>query len=243
MASLLQALNAGDAQVRSSAASALATVRPSTLEIVIPALIRVSGDMDAGVRTAALTALGVMQGAAAPAVPALITALDDPDTGVRQAAIQSLQAVGPAAVPALVARPRPTAYRPISPPAVCRLSRSLTPTATSIAPAPTSTPPRPLLWEAGTVLTETESAPATPSPLAPTPTPAAAQVPGDVSVTISVQSGMNVRGGPGTDTPVVTGLPFNTTLPATARTADSTWVQADPAHGAGLGGPWPVWSR
>ncbi len=71
--------------------------------------------------------------------------------------------------------------------------------------------------EGGLSLADLLPAPTPPAAAAPTPAPTPALA------TATVNTGANLRSGPGTDYPILAGLPAGQAIAVTGRTADSTW--------------------
>ena len=90
---LVQALEDQDADLRISAAAALARTGPA--DEALPQLIAALADHHAEVRGSAAEALGMMGPAAAEAVPQLTRGLKDPDSDVRKSAAEALGKIGP----------------------------------------------------------------------------------------------------------------------------------------------------
>jgi hypothetical protein len=90
--------------------------------------------------------------------------------------------------------------------------------ATPIPPPPTNTP----------LPTPTEVVEVAPSePSSPLPTPEPAEAANEGPVTITLIQNMNVRGGPGTNYPVVGPGPAGETAKVLGRNADSSWLQVE----------------
>ena len=76
---------------------------PLDARAVVPLLIRGVGDADPGVRTVAVTYLGIIHEGGADAVDALVLALKDPEVDVRRSAATALGSFGEEAGPAISA--------------------------------------------------------------------------------------------------------------------------------------------
>ena len=103
---LRNALASDDPIVRREALRSIGKLKeraPLDARAVVPLLIKAAGDADAGVRTVAVTYLGIIHEGKSAAVDALITALTDPEVDVRRSAAAALGSFGEDAAPALPA--------------------------------------------------------------------------------------------------------------------------------------------
>jgi HEAT repeat protein len=100
------ALASDDPVVRREALRSIGKLKeraPLDARAVVPLLIKHASDSDAGVRTVAVTYLGIIHEGGADAVDALTTALADSEVDVRRSAASALGSFGPDAAPALPA--------------------------------------------------------------------------------------------------------------------------------------------
>lgn len=82
-------------------------------------------------------------------------------------------------------------------------------------------------------VTEPEVGQPSPTPLpSPTPEPAGTPEPTEEPVTVTVLNNMNVRGGPGTNYPVIGAAPPGASSKVVGRNADSSWLQVEYPPGA-----------
>lgn len=107
-----------------------------------------------------------------------------------------------------------------------------TPTATSAAFIPVD------VIEAAAQATEValEQNPPTPTPeptQTPTATPAPTQEPAAEAVSVTILQDMNVRGGPGTNYPIVGPGPAGSTAPVIGRNDSASWLQVEYPPGSG----------
>jgi HEAT repeat protein len=104
---LREALGSDDPVVRRESLRSIGKLKeraPLDARAVLPLLIKGAGDPDPGVRSVAVTYLGIIHEGGAAAVDALVAALQDPDTDVRRSAATALGSFGAdaaSAVPAL----------------------------------------------------------------------------------------------------------------------------------------------
>jgi len=103
---LRDALASDDPVVRRESLRSIGKLKeraPLDARAVVPLLIRGVSDSDPGVRTVAVTYLGIIHEGGADAVDALVTALKDPEVDVRRSAAAALGSFGEEAAPALTA--------------------------------------------------------------------------------------------------------------------------------------------
>lgn len=105
-APLRNAVVSDDPVVRREALRSIGKLKdraPLDARAVVPLLIKAASDTDPGVRTVAVTYLGIIHEGAPEAVNALVTALKDPEVDVRRSAATALGSFGEDAEPAIPA--------------------------------------------------------------------------------------------------------------------------------------------
>ena len=103
---LRDALTSDDPVVRREALRSIGKLKeraPLDARVVVPLLIRGVSDSDPGVRTVAVTYLGIIHEGGTDAVNALVTALKDPEVDVRRSAASALGSFAEDAAPAIPA--------------------------------------------------------------------------------------------------------------------------------------------
>src|SRR4051794_25280702 len=100
---LVAALSDDDPDIRSSAATSLATGRDPVPASAVGPLTKMLGERNADARTSAAAALGRVGKEAASAAEPLARLLSDPDLNVRRTAAQALGQIGSASEPAVSA--------------------------------------------------------------------------------------------------------------------------------------------
>ncbi len=175
----------------------------------------------------------------APAVQATLAArqaevdaASAPDLTLFTPTAQAVVAM-PADTPVPAATTPPTAVPTLAPTEVPTEAPAVEPTLAPVAEAteaPVAPPTEAPAVEPTTApVAEATAAPvAEPTAVAVAPvdtTPAIPGAGGQVTVTISAESGMNVRSGPSTETTALTALPTGAVVPAVGRSADSQWIQ------------------
>ena len=105
-APLRDALVSEDPVVRREALRSIGKLKdraPLDARVVVPLLIKLASDSDPGVRTVAVTYLGIIHEGGSQAVDALVTALNDQEIDVRRSAATALGSFGEDAAPAIPA--------------------------------------------------------------------------------------------------------------------------------------------
>ena len=139
-------------------------------------------------------------------------------------------AVQPTEVPAPTATPTkaPTAAPTEAPTAVPTEAPTEIPTAEVVIPPTVAPTIAPVIEPTAAPVAEATVAPTAAPVVEAPPVESAPVVPGQggaITVTITTESGMNVRSGPSTQTTALTALPNGAVVPAVGRSADSQWVQ------------------
>ncbi len=182
-----------------------------------------SADLSPAVQATLAARQAVVDAAAEPSMP-IFTPTPLPGAVAVAEVVPPTATTAPTAVPTKVPTVAPTVAPTVEPTAEPAVEPTAVPTvAPTAAPAVVAT-------EAPAV--EPTAAPVAEATLAPEVQPTAVPVapvdPGastSVTVTITTESGMNVRSGPSTATTALTALPTGAVVPAVGRSADSQWIQ------------------
>jgi cytoskeleton protein RodZ len=170
---------------------------------------------EAGTTAAATLPPNLTAGTGQDGTQATVDPLAVPDVGTAAAAGAAAPAdaaaTAPTAAPAVVVEPTPA---PLDPSAPADAGATTAPPVDAAGAAPTDA-----AADAAGGLSLNDLLPApTPLPLEPAP-PAPAAAPAEATV----NTGANLRSGPGTDYPILAGLPEGQAITITGRNAESTW--------------------
>ena len=189
-----------------------------------------SADLSPAVQATLAARQAVVDAAAEPDMPIFTPtplAVAALATDIPAATATTAPTTAPTTVPTTAPTVAPTATPTVAPTEVPTEVPTVEPTTVPVAEV-TSAPVDPTAVPVvePTVVPVAE---ATTEPVAqPTAVDVTPVIPGassSVTVTISAESGMNVRSGPSTATTALTALPNGAVVPAVGRSADSQWVQ------------------